>query len=375
MAYFEQGSASDVNDLLGKVRVALEANGYVTVHNAGSGTSGGMRCHMSKGNLKVNLRTGFNNEIPVALAAERTSRHGNWLWPYSFWNGVWMSESINWLAMNLSTSHNMAASWHNQPGAPGSSAGKGVANMITSLSAMSRYWLFIHDSPDAVFLVVETAPNKVQHLAWGNLEMSQVTQNPCEWFFGSRRMYKAHEDGVGDFGYGLNTTGYANDWGMVRLQDTRWGVDDGLDGWGKGIIMPGTPNSYGSGNYWSNLGLPCYDSSNGSPSGVNGFPAVINQSYIEDQGRSILYPIHAYKEALGGGFQLLGNLPHVGRISMKPYVLGDQVAGVGESYLAFPSHCRVSPYSITAVADGPGNTSHQAEAYNHYGTGIAVRRP
>ena len=30
MAYFEQGSASDVNDLLGKVRVALEANGYAT---------------------------------------------------------------------------------------------------------------------------------------------------------------------------------------------------------------------------------------------------------------------------------------------------------------------------------------------------------
>ena len=79
--------------------------------------------------------------------------------------------------------------------------------------------------------------------------------------------------------------------------------------------------------------------------------------------------------ALGGGFQLLGNLPHVGRISMKPYVLGDQVSGVGESYLAFPSHCRVSPYSIAVDGAGAGNTTHQAEAYNHYGTGIAVRRP
>lgn len=59
MSYFETGSASDVNNLLGKLRSAMAANGWDTNYNALT-AGGGTRCHMSKGGMTVNFRTGFN---------------------------------------------------------------------------------------------------------------------------------------------------------------------------------------------------------------------------------------------------------------------------------------------------------------------------
>ena len=374
MAYFEQGSASDINDLLGKLRVALAANGYSVVSNAGSGTSGGMRCHMSKGNLHVNFRTGFANEVPVAVAGERTTRWGTWVWPFSYHNGAWQTQSINWLAFNLSTSHNLGASWHNQPGAPGASGGKGCASMITCLSSISRYWLFILEDPDAVFLVAETDPNKVQHIAWGNLNTCQNLENPVEWYFGSRRMYKAHGDSLGEFCYSHSFPGYANDNAMFRLNDSRWDYADGLDGWGASLINSGVPNAYGSGNYWANLGLPVPDSEIYYPENY-GFDNVTLRGYIESQGRSILHPIDCFKLAEGGGAHLIGTIPHVGRTSMKPYIIGDQVAGVGETYLAFPNHQRISPFSVANNVVENISSAHVDEVGNFFGTGIAIRRP
>ncbi len=376
MAHYEEGSAPDVNNMLGKLRTAMAANGWTVHYNDNEGGSGGVRCHMSKGGLVVNLRTGFNNEVPVALAAERSARQGTWNWNYTYGNPL-QTWRPNWIAMNCGTGVNMSRSWHNQPGAPGSTELKGLASMITAPGAISRYWMFILDDPTAVFLIMETSANKFQWLAFGDLEMCQKVQAGGQFFFGSRSFNKSYgEPQEALFGIiPIPNASYVSDdcaTCFVRLVDTRWTASGQLDGWNHTMMTPGAVNSYGNGNFWGNLGLPVPDSTYNNPA-VSGFLNLTNVSYLEQEGRTVLWPIGAYKAmGEGAGYELIGFIPHVGRLSLKAYAAGDQVAGVGDTYQAFPSHHRISPFNIYnygTLANNPAD-----ESFNYYGTGVAVRR-
>lgn len=185
MSYYETGSSPDVNNMLGKLRTALVDNGWTLNFNDYEGASGGVRCHLSKGGMTVNLRSGFNNEVPVADAGERSSRQGAWRWNYTYGspNQAWRPD---WIAINVGTGVNLSRSWHNQPGAPGSGELRGLGSMITALGAISRYWLFIHDDPDFVLLICETRANKFEHLAFGRLVFTQEVAAGGEWYSGSR---------------------------------------------------------------------------------------------------------------------------------------------------------------------------------------------
>lgn len=376
MAYYEEGSAPDVNNMLGKLRTACAAQGWTVHYNDNEGSSGGVRCHMSKDGLVVNLRTGFNNEVPVALPAERSGRQGTWDWNYYFGNPV-QAWRPNWIAMNVGTGVNMSRSWHNQPGVPGATELKGLASMITTPGAISRYWMFILDNPTAVFLIMETSANKFQWLAFGNLEMCQEVQAGGQFFFGSRSFNLSYGE-VQEALFGIipipSTPYVSRDCAtcFVRLVDTRWTATDQLDGWNHTLMIPGVPNSYGGGNYWANLGVPVPDSAVGSPSS-SGYFNLINVSYLEQEGRTVLWPIAAYKEmGEASGYALIGFIPHVGRLSLKAYSPGDLVAGVGDTYQAFPCHHRVSPFNV--YSHGIKTLDPVDESYNFFGTGVAVRR-
>lgn len=370
-SYFETGSAADVNDLLGKIRTAMAANGWTVNYNDFAGTTGGMRCHMSKGGMTVNLRTGFNNEIPVANTAERTTRQGTWSWNYNWYVNGYLYWRPSWLALNVGTGVDLAYSWQNQPGAPGFTEGKGMGVMITAASTISRYWLFVMENPDAVFVVAETRANKFEHLAFGRLILAQSVEAGGEFFAGSRRISQ-HYAGVAEPCYG-NTFDTNGSTAFARLVDSRWTKEDQVDGWNHSLFTPAVPNSYGPNAYWATVGIPTMDSNQQSPD-YYGFPNAINRSYIDDEGRSILFPIAVWKGMSGaGGLTLLGHVPHIARTSMQAYVAGDTISGVGETYLAFPNHMRTSPWSITDFGANGGDPAN--EHYNFYGTGIAIRRP
>lgn len=366
MAYFETGSAADVNDLLGKLRTAMAANGWTIHYNDFAGSSGGLRCHASKGGVVVNLRTGFNNEVPVANSAERSGRQGAWSWGHSWYSGGTQFWRPSWLALNVGTGVDLAKSWHNQPGAPGSSEGKGLGAMITAPSAISRYWLFIHEDPDTVYLVAETRANKFEHLGFGKLLMAQEVESGGEWFSASRKM-NAHYDGLIEPLYGNGQASAS----FSRLVDSRWSMADPLDGWNYSLMTPGAVTTWGN-DFWASVGVPVLDQQNGNPH-HSGVYTAITESYITSEGRSILHPVASWKGMPGGGYTLLGHVGHVARTSLLPYVAGDSINGVGETYLAFPGHHRLSPWSRFQYGERPSDPA--GEVYNFYGVGVAVRRP
>lgn len=372
--FYETGSASDFNDLLGKVRTALAANGWTTHHNGLEGSSGGTRVHMSKAGLYVNLRTGFNNEVPVANAAERSTRIGTWRWNYTWFVGgvgtqVWQPD---WICMNVGTGYNGSVSWHNQPGCPGASESKGLAVMATGKGAISRYWLFVLENPDAVFLVMEVQPGKTCTFSWGRALLNQPVASGGEWFTGGQPFHD-HYTGINTALWGSMVSGSNSGSGFCRLVDPSWDATDQLDGWNHGFFTNPIPNSYGSGSFYGNLGLPNPDSTIGNPS-ASGYYNAISSGYIASEGRSVLTPIAMWKaKSSGNGYTLLGHMPHAGYISMIPYIPGDEVAGLGEAFLAFAHHQRLSPANVLVSGVAPADPN--AQSFNYYCQGIAIRRP
>lgn len=355
MEYFETGTATDVNNALGKLRTAMQDHGWTVNYNDYEGSSGGIRCHMSKDGMTVNLRSGFNNEVPVANANERSTRQGAWNWT--------SLARPDWIALNMGTGVNLSRSWHNQPGAPASSELRGLGHMVIAFGAISRYWIFILENPDMVMMVIELQPGKFETLAFGRLILNQEVESGGE-FCGASRPFNSTITRPYEFG---DAIAY-----FTRLVDSRWAtLGDQLDGWGLCISLSGVANALD--NTVNAYGIPTGASYVNSPT-IGGYRNVLTESYLDLEGRSILYPIAHWKQTAIEGRTLLGYIPHVGRTSMKPYLAGDEVVGVGESYLAFPHHRRTSPWSVTDYGTS-GQTAPLNDAYNYYGTGFAVRKP
>lgn len=375
--HYETGSASNVNDLLDKVRNAMVAHGgYVQQSHTLDGTSGGYRSHLSKGTLRVNLRSGFNGEVPAG-ASERSVRYGSWAW-----NGN--SFAPDYIAVNLSTGFDFSKSWHNQPGAPGASENRGMASMINAKGSISRYWLFILEDPDTVILFVEVYPNKFNHLAFGMLNLVQQIEDGGEWFSGSRalacttdRVNEAFSGYYGTYtGSSPSTIARSEMTAMFRVVDSR-GTQDDLDGWGLGFMDNGTlEHSGGINPSYGKLvaGLPQYNGRYRGAAGVD-FLNALTESWIAEESRSIVMPINCWKQIVGGGWTLIGTVPHVGRTSMAPYLAGDQLAGLGETWLAFPSHTRMVPLNKQVYSQNSSPAYPPNDIFNHFGIGVAVRRP
>lgn len=373
--YFETGSASDYNDLLNKLRNAMTTHGgYSQQDHTASGVSGGYRSHLSKGTLKVNLRSGFNGEVPVGVAY-RSTRLGSWYWGAGGY-------APDYIALNLSTGFNLSAEWFNQPGAPGASESRGLGVMINGKGSVSRYWLFILEDPDAVFLVVEVHPNQFHHMGFGKLRLSQQIEEGGEFFCATRRFSDTsgplNDPWSGyyyDVSAGAGSDGARRMTGYFRVQDERIAVPDDLDGWGKGFIDSAVPerSSISSSSYGMVMaGIPQLTGPYRSNSQTTPYVNALTESWLDDESRSLMYPIACWKGY--NGQSLIGHIPHLARISMEPYIAGDLVAGVGDPWLAFPGHCKRVPYNTNVYSDTPG-TYPPNHLYNYFGTGYAIRKP
>lgn len=372
--YFETGSASDYNDLLNKLRNAMTTHGgWTQQDHSSTGTSGGYRSHLSKGTLKVNLRSGFNGEIPVP-SANRSVRLGTWDWNSGGF-------APDYIALNLSTGFNLSLDWYNQPGAPGASEGRGMGVMINGKGSVSRYWLFLLEDPDAVYLVVEVHPNKFQHLGFGKLVLAQQIEEGGEFFAATRRFsdtYNSLNDPWSGY-YGAYSASPSSEvtkrmTAYFRVEDERITSPDDLDGWGKGFIDSAVPersstvsNSYGQPITF----IPQLTGPYRMYPGSTPYKSALTESWLADESRSLMFPIACWKNYIG--YSLIGHLPHLARISMEPYIAGDLVAGVGDPWLAFPGHYKSVPFSKTAYGDNANYAPNSS--FNYFGTGYAIRRP
>jgi hypothetical protein len=165
MAY-ETGSATGVNDLIGKLKTFLETNGYTI--NSFTAIKTGYRLHVQKGDLYINLRSAFNE----TYAAQNQS--------LAFWG----------IALNGSTGYDAGAAggdfaWHNQPGRPGQTGGSsyGLVSVAGGMNAAIPSYYFFLDT-DGFCACIEISTGVFRWFYWGKLTLfGNVGGNALDGFF------------------------------------------------------------------------------------------------------------------------------------------------------------------------------------------------
>lgn len=172
---FETGTASDMHDLLDRLRTFLIADGWsvdywaadAQAYESWSGltTAGSMRLHVHKtlGSGADTMTCYFN-----LRSATRLVLFGNHYPSSSQENSRYYAETRG-IGVNGSTGYSGAYNWDAQPGAPLAGAlSDNIGACITELPAGSfTYWLFANG--DTIAVVAEIATDVYMHLAFGRL--------------------------------------------------------------------------------------------------------------------------------------------------------------------------------------------------------------
>jgi hypothetical protein len=162
MAY-STGTATDVNDLLDKLRVFCSTNGWTIDANTSEGT--GKRWHGHIGSVYANFRS-FLNETPSANVANAAS-------------------GVNGFAFNIGTGYSGASNWYDQAGVPQGTSSKYMTAGMTRISgAVTAYHFFAHNSGANVVAVVEYSSGFYQYIAFGSLTKYGAFTGGT-YFFGS----------------------------------------------------------------------------------------------------------------------------------------------------------------------------------------------
>jgi len=165
MAY-ETGSATGVNDLIGKLKTFLETNGYTI--NSFTAIKTGYRLHVQKGDLYINIRSAFNETY---VAQNQSS---------AFWG----------IALNGSTGYDAGApggdlAWHNQPGRPGPTGTSqyGFVSVAGGMTAAIPSYYFFLDT-DGFVACIEISTGVFRWIYWGKLTMfGNAGGNALDGFF------------------------------------------------------------------------------------------------------------------------------------------------------------------------------------------------
>lgn len=144
MAY-ETGTATGRDDLLAKLKVFLEGDGWATNMYAADGT--GYRLHVSKSGVYANLRSTNNEELVPGYEGYHCSVTG--------------------IGLNLSTGYDAGQSWITQPGYPTGNWGSVCTPLIDLPGAIPAYWFFSNGTE--VDVVIEVSTSVYESLHWGEL--------------------------------------------------------------------------------------------------------------------------------------------------------------------------------------------------------------
>jgi hypothetical protein len=178
---YETGSATGVNDLVSKLQLFCETNGWTTDSSAVEGT--GRRWHAHNGAVYVNFRS-FVDEAPNSAIS-----------------GV--VTNCTSVGFNVGTGYSGASAWYNQAGVPqGTSSKYMTAGISRVTSSIPSYHFFAHNGGDNIMAVVEFASGYYQYFGFGTLDPKYGAITNGTYFFGSR-------PGVNDNAYGGNNVGHA----------------------------------------------------------------------------------------------------------------------------------------------------------------------
>lgn len=185
---FYTGTATDVHDLLAKVKIHLEAFGYTINlfqtdqsfwNNGGTlyshGTTSQKRLHASKGGKYLNFRS-----VDAITTSTRKATNG------IFYTTGWLSTPPAALLMNVGDGYDGTKIWCSQPGTPNYSAldasvnnpivaaGGGYGHAVGAIvpGAVASYRLFLQDSPFVFWLAIEWTVGKFEHIMACDLEKS-----------------------------------------------------------------------------------------------------------------------------------------------------------------------------------------------------------
>jgi len=148
---YETDAYSDPTDLVNKLAVFIEANGWTRddLSNEGSGR----RYHAHRGSQYLNMRGLVNESAPSGAAIMDGG-------------GV----NIYGVSFNIGTGYSGASPWYSQAGIPTSSGGGPRSCGIQSLSVAGTYHFFAHDSGDRIVVVLEYASGYYDRFYFGLLE-------------------------------------------------------------------------------------------------------------------------------------------------------------------------------------------------------------
>jgi len=163
---YQTGTISGPVDLITVIKDAAVAAGWTLNQFATVGS--GRRCHLSKGNLYVNLRAYVNESTSELYALSFTTQHS--------------------VVGHASTGYNGANNWYSQPGNIQYNPGFGNLTHswgVTGLTSTATYHLFTFTAPDAIYCIVERAAGQFQWILFGNLDKNGDTWTGGEFFAGS----------------------------------------------------------------------------------------------------------------------------------------------------------------------------------------------
>lgn len=150
--YYATGSATDVNDLMSKLRTELVTNSGFT-ENSYITEGAGRRMHVTKGGMTFNIKS-FVSETTPAGGVTQTG-----------------------IFMNAGTGYNGANAWHDQPGVLkyNSNANYLLPGMVQLTGAIVAYHYFhISDTNyEVVYFFVESPAGTYQRLLFGRMDRSK----------------------------------------------------------------------------------------------------------------------------------------------------------------------------------------------------------
>lgn len=155
---YSTGSASDVTDLLDKIRQTALAAGWTV--NAFAADGNGKKLHINKGSLYFNLRSVINETAGISGGATQAAA----------------------VYINGSTSYNSGNSWNAQPGNPLNGSDYNVG-AIVGLGASFTYHAFYDTSPNVIYYFVESPAGTYQWLMFGQLDKTNFGTYTGGYFY------------------------------------------------------------------------------------------------------------------------------------------------------------------------------------------------
>lgn len=391
--YYETGTTSGVTDLLFKVVDALKRNGYTSHFGRDEGS--GHRAHLSKDGLFLNFRSSESylsgEERKIEEPIPERNHQGNsplsppgsiprYDWEQPKDRYMWVSD---WLALNVGDGYNANRQWYNQPGVhflDGDEL-KGFSNFIGfnkdsgPYREIQEYWLFLHENPSSLWLIVRIGKSRYAWLCAGDLKKSYPF-NGGQFYGGSRDICHPDSDYLC-----LSAC-------QVRVKDGEFRSVG--NGWGSSLVTGvNTLGTTDQQSYDRIPGIPDYSFRITSPpsSSEQGNPNhPLGKTYIAEQSRGVFHPAYAYVERLpsegypppnlsynaGFGYSILGTLPHLYLMSTQSFQEIREFSVGRDKYMLFPFGDRGADWICYRV---PVPQDPDERIYPHMGIGMVIRVP